>query len=375
MRIRFIYLLLLISTTINVCGQDSIGLSNRAYFNLEGLSGSTWAHHKSIRYLLEYPPTALNLDVGLYSSGEQAWQRDLDMPRYGIGYQYARLGGKILGNAHSVYAYISSDIISKHKLQWHYKIGAGVGFVDNPYHEEHNPLNIVNGSVVNAYLRISTGFNYFITNKNGVGVNTGLFHLSNGSVALPNWGVNTVYFSVNYTHRLMDSVMTIKKRKNEVSDKNTRITLYGGGGIKEEPPLDGKKFLISDLHINYWRQFRPAYSWGAGLTVFYDESTKKMLWRQGYEGVVPLEEYQIKDHEYLSFGAQAGYMLNMHPVYFSFELGVYLYNAAKKDIYNRWLLEIQVYNNLRIYGGLKSKYGRADFIEYGLAYDLFNSKN
>src|SRR6056297_712574 len=157
---KLAYILLFFLMTINLHGQDSIPLSKRLYFNLEGLSGNTWAHHKSVRYLLEYPPMGINLETGLISGGSKKWQHDLKMPRYGIGYQYARLGSSILGNAHSIYSFISSDIISSHSLQWHYKIGAGLGFVDNPFEGDSNPLNIVNGSVVNAYLRISTGVNY-----------------------------------------------------------------------------------------------------------------------------------------------------------------------------------------------------------------------
>ena len=64
-------------------------------------------------------------------------------------------------------------------------------------------------------------------------------------------------------------------------------------------------------------------------------------------------------------------MLNMHPFYFSFEFGVYLLSSINKDIFNRWYLEYQLAKNIRVFAGLKSRFGKADFISVGMGYDIF----
>jgi hypothetical protein len=338
---------------------------------LEGLTGSTWAHHEAIKYILEYPPSGANLKIGLLSNGQKKWQHDLKLPRYGLGYQFATLGSDILGKSHSVYLFIESDIVKQKKWQWFYNLGAGVGFVDNPYDPDKNPMNIVNGSVTNAYLRISTGANISLNSKNAIGLNAGLFHLSNGNSSLPNWGINTLYSSISWKHKLSNSLDIIEKDASTLSGHKQRVTIYGSLGFKEERPVDGNKYLVSDMHVNYWRKHRPAFAWGAGVSIIYDESSKKMLWRGDNEYEISLNEFEVKNSDYISAAIHGGYMLCMHPVYFSFEFGVYIYSTPNRDILNRWLLEIYITNNARIYGGLKSRFGKADFIEYGLAYDLF----
>lgn len=365
--ILFILTLLTITTT----AQTWQNLHPRVYFETEGIAGNTWTHHSAIKYLLRYPPAGANLKLGIYGNGNKKWQQDLNYPRYGLGYQFADLGSKILGHSHAVYLFISSDFIKKKKWSWSYDMGAGIGFIDNPYDAKENPLNIVNGSVANAFLRISSGINLQITPKHTAGISTGLFHLSNGNTSQPNWGINTVYMSASWQYKLTDTLRYSNKTDNPKNDKKFRITAYSGAGYKDERPVTGNKYTVIDVHVNAWRQFRSAYSWGGGITVFYDQASRKLLWRGPYEGIIPLDNYEIKKYEYLSLAAQGGFMLNMHPVYFSFEFGVYLYSAVNRDIFNRWLLEVQLAEKLRIFGGLKSRFGKADFIEYGLAYDIF----
>ncbi|PLX18459.1 MAG: hypothetical protein C0599_12240 [Salinivirgaceae bacterium] len=368
---KWIVILILVLPTLAQAQISFTEIKSRSYFEVEGLTGSVWAHHDAIKYILQYPPTGVNLKLGFLSNGNNLWQHDLKLPRYGLGYQFATLGSDILGKSHAIYLFVESDIIKKRKWQWYYNLGAGVGFVDNPYDPEKNPLNIVNGSVTNAYLRVSTGASISVNSKNAIGINGGLFHLSNGNLWLPNWGVNAFYGSISWKHKLSDSVSIIPKNKALNSGHKQRVTLYGSMGFKEERPINGENYFISDFHANYWRKHRPAFAWGAGISIIYDEASKKMLWRGDYENEIPLQDFNVKTSDYYSAAIQAGYMLCMHPVYFSFEFGVYVYSTPNRDILNRWLLEIYITHNTRIYGGLKSRFGKADFIEYGLAYDLF----
>lgn len=359
--------------TLIAKAQAQTKTKDKIFLSIEGMAGNTWAHHQSINYLLQYPPTGMNLKAGIRSNGKQLWEEDLNYPRYGLGYQYARLGSNILGNAHAIYLFLESDFWNHKKIRWTYDIGAGVGLIDNPYDAQKNPLNIVNGSVANAFLRVSTGINYGIAPKHDIKINGGLFHLSNGNIALPNWGSNILFMSVGWQYQFTDTLKYTNPEKDRGRQKSKRVTIYGGAGYKEERPVDRKKYMVSDIHCNFWRQYRPAHSWGAGFSVFYDQASKKMLWRGKQENQIALKDYQIKKYEYWSLGAQLGYMLNLHPVYFSFEFGIYLYSEVKRDIFNRWLLEIQLTNKVRFYGGLKARFGKADFTEFGLAYDIFTN--
>lgn len=369
---RKIIQILLLMIPVYVQAQFSLPeLKEKLYIEAEGLTGSTWAHHDAIKYIMQYPPMGVNLKVGLLSNGQKDWQQDLKLPRYGIGYQFATLGSDILGKSHSIYLFIESDIIKRHKWNWFYNLGAGVGLVDNPYDPVKNPLNIVNGSVSNAFLRASTGATISLNEKNAIGLNAGLFHLSNGNTALPNWGINNLYTSLSWKYHISDTVHKYKLKDAVITGNKQRVTLYGAIGFKEERPMDGQQYMITDIHANYWRKHRPAFAWGVGASIIYDESSKKMLWRSDYEGLIPIEEYEVKSHDYISAAIHAGYMLCIHPFYFSFEFGAYVYSTPKRDILNRWLLEIYITHNTRIYAGLKSRFGKADFIEYGIAYDLF----
>jgi hypothetical protein len=363
--------LLLLSFGLSIQAQDSLTIKDRLYLKFEGLAGNSYAHHDAINYILQYPPYGVGLQVGLNSSGRKSWENDLKMPHYGLGFQASQLGSSYLGNAYAMYLYVGSSFIHKQRWKWCYDIGAGVGYVDNPYDPEKNPLNIVNGSAWNAFLRVSTGVSYRFARKHAVSLNGGLFHLSNGNSTLPNWGVNTLYYSLGYNYKLTDA--HTKKQSAKIDEKSTRVTLYGGTGFKEEPPIDGVKFFVADMHVNAWHTFRPAHAWGGGISAFYDGSAAKVFSRNEFDYLPPLDEYNMKTSNYYSLGAQAGYMLNMHPVYFSFEFGVYIISPTGKDVYNRWLLEVKLTERIRIVGGLTSRFGKAMNISCGLGYDLFRN--
>lgn len=366
-----VIIVIFLCLSIQLRAQEEIPPQERLFVKVEGLSGSTWAHHAAIDYLIEAPPFGGSVYVGLRSSGKRSWEHDLKLPRYGFGYQVSQLGGKALGNSHSMFIFIGSSFVDYRKFHWNYTLGFGFGYVDNAYDPEKNPLNIVNGSPINAFLKASTGLQYCIADAHGLGLDAGLFHLSNGNSSLPNWGINVLYWSLNYTYLFGNPASKKTVEPHDSFAKNTRITMYGGGGFKEEPPVDGVKFGVADFHVNFWRAFRPAHSFGGGITTFYDASSAKILWRRNHDYLLPSENYTGKGLDNWSVGAQVGYMLNMHPFYFSFEFGVYLLSSINKDIFNRWYLEYQLAKNIRAFAGLKSRFGKADFITVGVGYDIF----
>ena len=331
--------------------------------------GMVWAHHEAINYLVTNHLVGASIMIGKVADGSKPWHKSLGYPTYGLGYQYSSLGSSILGYGHAVYPYIQLKLINQSKYIWQFTLGAGIGYVTNPYNPETNIQNIVNGSHWNAFLKVNSQMLYRISSRYSVSLEGGLFHYSNGNTNEPNWGHNSLYVGGGCKYNLFEEAEKVEL--SATNNKKIRLAMYFSAWKRDETPKSDVRYFVSDIHTTLWKYYSASSAVGLSISAFYDKSTKKNLWKGYREEIVSLNDFKYNDADDWSYGIGLAYGLNMSPVFFSVEVGVYVKKALNREFYNRWLLEMEIYKKLKVFTGLKSYLGQAEFVEFGLVYDLF----
>lgn len=334
-------------------------------------TGYIYAHHRSMTYLLENYARGAQLRAGWRLNGASDWHHAYRMLSVGVGYMFSDLGSpKHLGYAHSLYGFVDIPIIQTPKFAWTYDLGLGLGYITKKFDINNNPNNRVIGSNLNAFLLISSGVEYKPTKLATLKLDLGLHHLSNGNTNEPNWGVNTVYLMAGVKQKI-DKTPANSYEKKIFNDKTWQYLISYGVGFKETATVIGRTYFISDLHFTARRKFSYTNGFGGGVDLMYDGSMVKELKYNPVTGYNhPDSIYTEKNIHNFSPAIHANWSVYLGRVIFDIQFGLYLHDKLERNVFNRWVLEIELTKNISMYGALKSHWGSADYIHIGLIYQL-----
>ncbi|HBP45295.1 MAG TPA: hypothetical protein DD635_05295 [Flavobacteriales bacterium] len=79
---------------------------------------------------------------------------------------------------------------------WHVELGSGLAWSTAPYDPVERPLSIAIGTRLNAAIHLGSTAQLFQFDKGWVALGAGITHFSNGSLALPNLGLNNVHVRI-----------------------------------------------------------------------------------------------------------------------------------------------------------------------------------
>jgi hypothetical protein len=248
------------------------------------------------------------------------------------------------------------------------KISYGINFNSQQYNKETNFDNRAISSPINFGLDLGIDWEINLKEKYYLLLSPGVYHISNGSIKMPNGGINLLYLKAGFGLNRGKPNQEILKHNYELAETTWKYWLYGFATHREYnyfANLD--RFWVFGLNQNLQYQFNQLYALGVGLDFHYDatqsltDASKKL--------------YQVKENEkylmaigisqrfsvgkfFLPFGVYTYFMpLNFikEPVYIRFGLG---YNLGKK-----WFIGSFFKGTINSKGQLKS-----DFMEWSLGY-------
>ncbi len=203
----------------------------------------------------------------------------------GIGVGYNTFSNtKEMGNPVSVYVFQTSRIATiSPNLSFDYEWNFGASFGWKKYDEKKNPMNMVVGSKVNAYINLGFLLNWQMTSNTSLRAGIGLSHYSNGNTRYPNSGVNTLGASIGVTrsfgsgkaHDVTSSVSVKPLFRQYISYD---LIVYGATRKKgvfpdnQNPILVPGSFGILGLNFNPLYNFSRYFRAGLSLDIQYDES-------------------------------------------------------------------------------------------------------
>lgn len=203
----------------------------------------------------------------------------------GIGVGYNTFSNtKEMGNPVSVYVFQTSRIATiSPKLSFDYEWNFGASFGWKKYDEKKNPMNMVVGSKVNAYINLGFLLNWQMTSNTSLRAGIGLSHYSNGNTRYPNSGVNTLGASIGVTRSFgggkahdVASPVSVKPLFGQYISYD--LIVYGATRKKgvfpenQNPILAPGSFGILGLNFNPLYNFSRYFRAGLSLDMQYDES-------------------------------------------------------------------------------------------------------
>lgn len=271
-------------------------------------------------------------------------------------------------------------------LTFDYEWNFGASFGWHRYNEKNNPLNLIVGSPINAYINLGFMLNYRIAPNWSLAAGLDLTHYSNGNTSWPNPGVNTIGGRVGlvYTFDAIEQVHTLADNRSLEPLKphlSYDLVLYGAvrkkmlelGGFPEV--IDGH-FGIAGLNFAPMYNFNRFLRAGVSLDVQYDESSDlKNYWVDGSFGE-DVRFYRPSFFHQVSWGLSARGELVM-PI-FSINAGMgynLIGNHDAKNFYQVLALKIHLAKSFYVHIGYQlNSFKNPNNLMIGLGYRFHDKR-
>ena len=326
------------------------GFSNPANIKLESIQNS--------RSFLE------ELDISSQTTGQKIWQQQAGYPIIGLSFLFGQSGSsQYIGNIAAILPFINGSIYRKDFFKLGWRFGIGPGWVQKPFNPQSNYQDLVIGSHLNACVNLQLFSTLKIWQKISINLGLSFTHLSNGSVKLPNLGLNMPALTLGVCYYLHPHPAMVK-RSLPLIPKKWNFFLFTFLAIKEAPPLESPPGWVNLLSFEVMRTISSSGRVGGGINLTYDRTLRTEI---PNSLTFAFDDSKLK----LEASLYGSYEYVMGNLSIPIQLGAYLYNNyVISEIYEnigvRWRLSPHWLAGM----SLKAHLFKADFIQWGLGFQF-----
>jgi long-subunit fatty acid transport protein len=329
--------------------------------------GFLYAQHIELeQFNGHFPVFEINLQQETF--GKHKWERAFGYPNIGLSFLYTSLGkSPALGAAYAVFPFIDFPLVKRKNFYFNFRFGLGAGYLTKRFDRLTNYKNLAIGSHINAAINLMFQARYKLTERLSLSLGFGLQHFSNGSLKLPNYGLNIIALNTGLAYRLVRQNRSIHDRFIPPTEPYSAILRHSmefdagvSLGWKDMKAVLGKNYMVYHIYENTFFPVKRKSKWGFGLDLSYDESHVKILENRGVEVTNKLK--------ILRPGINAAYMLVLSKLGFILNLGYYLGGLEKSNgpFYEKISFQYKFTKLFFANVMLKVHWGRADYIGWGL---------
>ena len=301
---------------------------------------------------------------GRQTDGSKEWHLANGLPRTGFAVLFGNSGSREhIGHLAGALAFADWKLLQKGRYRSTFRAGGGLGFIEKPYDPETNHKNLLIGARINCLLHFGWSHEIRILPRLSADLGLSFTHLSNGRSQLPNLGLNIPALTGGIRYAF-DSKDVAGKDTNNIRPGHKALSFLVGTsiGLKQSPTVGSPRYLVNLVQLEAGRQFAPYARYGAGLLLSYDRSTASRF----PDTLLPYKETIRKEFNtsiYLTYEQLLGRLTI--PV----QLGVYLLEQAYGEaVYQSFGVRYRFGKHLSASIQLKTHFGTADYIHYGLNY-------
>jgi hypothetical protein len=314
--------------------------------------------------------TAFELNLQQETFGKKKWERAFNYPLIGLSFWYSDLGkSPYLGSAFAIFPFINFPLVKHKKVYFGFRFGLGVGYLTKKFDRLTNYKNLAIGGHFNAAANIMFELRYRLSNRFTLSSGICLQHFSNGSLKLPNYGLNLPLVNLGLAYRLVRENKSIGDRFypplepfSAIIRRAIEFNIGVAIGYKNLQSVYGENYFVFHFHENTLFRVSRKSKIGFGFDVSYDPSMIKKL---EMNNIVVENKFNI-----VRPGINAAYELVMSKIGFIFNLGYYLagQETSNGPLYEK--LSFQYNFSKNFFGNvmLKVHWGRADYIGWGVGY-------
>lgn len=315
------------------------------------------AHRPIMGHLANEHAFAGELSYAIQPKGRRSWHSAYRYPVYGVASFFGSVGNReLLGNYFGIFGFVNLNLIKRKHYTLSSKMGCGLAYSNKYYDSEENILNVGVSTPVNALVTIALE-NRFVFGRHSINASLDATHFSNGAFKLPNSGLNLPFISVGYGYKVKESADTVFNHSDFQS--KWEFGAIGFISVKEVYPTEGKRYPVFGLNLVSRKYFGPR----SGVELTLDIISKQAIF--GYKPKIPKTQLGI-----IQMGIFVGYLLPMNHFHLITGMGVYIRNKYKPEdaLYHRVGMRYVFDNGVNLNLVLKSHWGRADYVEYGIGY-------
>jgi hypothetical protein len=323
--------------------------------------GSILPHHDFMDDFMEGPLIAGEVKFGIQATGKRSWEQLFGYPRYGFGYTFSTLGNpEVLGYPNGLYSFIDIPLFRSGKISLQNQICLGFSFNFNRYHPTENPLNLSIGSRINVFFSFDYHLSFRLTDNISVNQGARFSHFSNGRIKLPNVGFYMLNYYAGLQYNFFRSSGEYFRYDLEPFRGKTNVYLWLSGSTKEFDGSEGKNYPATTFCMGVNRQVGRISKIGLGFDVFYDQTIQEET------------EEEYTPGEILRQGFHIGHELIIYRFSLLVQQGVYTYRKSRlyQRYYSRLGLRYHVTPGFFTKVSLKAHWGKADFIEWGVGFNI-----
>ncbi|MDQ3051052.1 MAG: acyloxyacyl hydrolase [Bacteroidota bacterium] len=327
------------------------------------------AHRPLIIPLQQGHIRGLESNFKIRPDGSKNWHHTYGFPEMGISLSVWDLGNQNqLGKAVTLMPYLDFPLARGRHTSLELKFGWGLGYVEKIFDADKNYKNVALGSHLNYGLKLQPRIKVRINDHLGFNGGLSITHFSNGSMATPNLGLNLLTVTGGFIYKIGEKQL-LRKKMVASFEKSSRLTFFGAASLKQVYPADGKNYYAVTVSGNHSWQLSPKSAIGFGGDVFYDSSINQKLEERN---LVLKNSLQA-----LRAGLHGSYELVIDDLSVIINMGGYLYTKLHNDgsIYHRIGLRYRLSEKLFVLMHLKSHWGKADYVEWGLGYRMDKRKS
>lgn len=339
---------------------------NEQGFEVRQKIGFLAAHKGIMAHLPIEAAKAIEFTYYQHTRGSKKWHNSYRYPTIGATLFIGSVGNnEILGRYVGAYGFSELPMIKYKNYEFNWKLACGLGYTTKKYDPINNPKEVAIGSHLDAMICIGVKSIYRFK-KSHVTLGLDLTHFSNAAFQVPNFGINLPYVSLGYGHRLGEAKPEILIHASEYPLKKWLYGVYGIFSMKQVMPIGERRYPVYAGGFSVRRFFNHK----AGLELDLDIISKQAI--LAYEPLV--EKTQLR---MIQAGIYAGYIVPFDHFHFIFGMGAYIRDVYKPEdpVYHRIGCRYQFSNGLVANFTLKTHFGRADYLEYGLGYTFNYKKN
>ncbi|MBE0648985.1 MAG: acyloxyacyl hydrolase [Bacteroidales bacterium] len=331
--------------------------------------GFLYAHHLELEIFNAHFP-AFEVSIQQQTYGKYKWERAFAYPIIGFTCWYSGLGSsQYLGKAIGLMPFVNFPLYRHKNFCFGFRFALGLGILTKKFDRIENYKNTAIGSTLNAAINMMFEGRYRINTWLTASAGISLQHFSNGSLKMPNYGLNALMINVGLAYwpkrqnkEIGDRFYPPTEPYSAVIQRHIEFNIGVSTGYKNMEAVLGKNFFVFHIYENTFYQISRKSKVGLGLDLSYDPSHTKILEIQGDTIENPLT--------ILRPGINGAYQLVLGKMGLIFNIGYYLGGAEKSNgpLYEKFSIQYNFSKNFFANLMLKVHFGRADYLGIGLGY-------
>jgi hypothetical protein len=245
-------------------------------------------------------PMGFDISYLKYGINKSEFTTVYGRPKLGLTFRAIKMNNTdTFGYCFGILPVYTLPIILQKKLQVGLKISYGLNFNTKLYNEQNNFDNRAISFPVNFAFDIGTTAQLKVSNKLYVNGGLGLYHVSNGSLKMPNGGINIIYGNagISYYPEGLNETM-LKKPNYKLEKRGLHYMGYAAFAYRQLGYFDYiTQFPIIVISNQVYYSVNKLYHTGIGLDGFYD-ATQPLL----YNDQLRVSDIAEKQKYYLALG-------------------------------------------------------------------------